>query len=144
MHKDFYASGFIFHPASEQILLQQSDSPTDIQLPWGLFESKCLDEKSAVTKFQQIIQKLLGIEVKEVYPIYSYENQADNSYHYMMYAKVNKLVDFPPKNGLKFAWFDFKKIPKLHLDRQVEHNIIIGQRVIDSAGRKSRGEQTLE
>jgi hypothetical protein len=62
----------------------------------------------------------------------------------MHYAIVNKLEKFPDNAKTLFSWFTFKQIQKLHISNQIKQDIIVGQRVIDSAIRKSLGQQTIE
>jgi hypothetical protein len=50
---------------------------------------------------------------------------------------------FPSTKKAAFAWFSFKQIQKLRIPDQIKQDIIVGQRVIDSATRKSLGQQTI-
>ncbi|HEX8966006.1 MAG TPA: hypothetical protein VF820_06265 [Patescibacteria group bacterium] len=140
MHKRFYASGFIYHLPSQLILLQQ---PQSIDAPWVLFEKEYEETKQPEDIFQNVISKSLNIKVKNIHKIYSYTEGNLKNYS-LFYATVNKLEDFPPKNGYIFRWFTFKEILKIRTTDQTKHNIVVGQRVIESTERKERGEQTLE
>ena len=144
MHKDFYASGFLYHPPSQQILLQQSTSIENALSQWLLFGAGSSHEENPETTFQKIIFSLLAIELPVVYPVYfhPYENTQKN--HYIVYAKVRRKEDFSGKNGMKFGWFSFRQILKMRLAKQTEHDITVGIRVIDAATRKRLGEHTFE
>jgi hypothetical protein len=145
MHKDFYASGFLYHPKTQQILLQQQNND-DTGTGWSLFEGESLNEETADETFKRIIFLHLKIELKpkNIFPIYSYIHATKNKNNFIHYAIVNKLGKFPENNNTLFSWFSFKQIQKLHIPNQIKQDIIVGQRVIDSAIRKSLGQQTIE
>ena len=145
MHKDFYASGFLYHPKTQQILLQQS-SIVDSGAEWSLFEGDCLDKETAEEAFKRIIQTHLNLELKpkNIFPIYSYFHDKKGKNNFLHYAIINKLEKFPDNTKTLFTWFSFKQIQKLHISNQIKQDIIVGQRVIDSAMRKSLGQQTIE
>ena len=54
MHKKFYAGGFIFHPDSEQILLQQITSDSQTSSPWSLFGTSFSDQEKSEEAFKDI------------------------------------------------------------------------------------------
>jgi hypothetical protein len=144
MHKDFYASGFLYHPNSQQILLQQQNSASD-NPGWSLFGKKAVKDKSGEETFKQLFYEEFNIKlsknkIKSVYYYFSKELNKDQNIYY---AEVKSLHRFSKskKNGL--AWFTFKQIQKLNLSDQTKHDIIVSQRVIDSSIRKSLGQQTI-
>ncbi len=142
MHKKFYASGFIHHLDSQQILLQQDTSSQDLSSQWFLFSGPHTEKESPETVFKNVVKDLLKIKVDDVLSVYSYENEKENQT--IVYAEIESLQEFPPKNGLVFNWFSFKDIPKLKITPQTKHDIVVGQRVIEASGRKSRGEHTFQ
>ncbi|MGH7245396.1 MAG: hypothetical protein ACREGI_00495 [Candidatus Levyibacteriota bacterium] len=144
MHKTFCASGFLFHLPSQQILLQQHlPSPSYHGSSWFLFGGKHTEKDQPEEIFQKIVEDLLDIKVSAVQPIYSYVHEETGENHVIVYAKLKKMQNFPAKKGVQFAWFSFRDVLKLQVDEQTKHDIVVGQRVIEAAGRKSRGEHTL-
>lgn len=144
MHKDFYASGFLYHFPSRQILLQQYPSGHIESSSWQLFRGIGSQKENPESIFQHIILKLLSKKIEIVYPVYSYPYRDTNKNHFIVYAKVRTKEEFSSQNGTSFAWFSFKQILKLHLAAQTEHDITVGFRVIDAAARKRRGEHTFQ
>lgn len=145
MHKDFYASGFLYHQKTQQILLQQ-DTSANTEAVWSLFGGDNLKNETSEQSFERIISKILHIKVKpnNIFPVYTYFHSEKNKDHFICYAKVTKLEKFPNTKKSLFSWFTFKQIQKLNLPTQIKQDIIIGQRVIDSAIRKNLGEKTIE
>jgi hypothetical protein len=142
MHKKFYVSGFLYHLDSQQILLQQDTNSKDLPIQWYLFEGSYTEKNTAEMVFKNILSDLLDIKVDTVNTVYSYENESKNQA--IVYAEIDKLQDFEPKNGIIFNWFSFKNIHKLQVAKQTKHDIVVGQRVIEASGRKSRGEHTFQ
>ncbi|MGA2911217.1 MAG: NUDIX domain-containing protein [Candidatus Levyibacteriota bacterium] len=145
MHKDFYASGFLYHPKTQQILLQQS-STADSGTEWSLFEGECLGKETTAEAFKRVVFSYLRLELKpkNIFSIYSYFHEDKKKNNFLHYAVVRKLETFPNTKKASFSWFTFKQIQKLHIPNQIKQDIIVGQRVIDSAMRKSLGQQTIE
>ena len=145
MHKDFYVSGFLYHRKTQQILLQQLIT-ADSGAEWSLFEGDCLDKETAGEAFKRIIQTHLNLELKpkNIFPIYSYFHDKKGKNNFLHYAISKKLEKFPESADKAFAWFSLKQIQKLHIPNQIKQDIIVGQRVIDSAVRKSLGQQTID
>lgn len=143
MHKKFYASGFLYHPASQQILLQQNSSNSPQSL-WSLFVEEYSETENPVKLFKNKISNLLDINLKIVRPVYSYLDEDTEEFQYIVYSKVPKLKKFSSKKGLTFCWFNFKDVLKLKINEQTKHDIVVGRRVIEAAGRKSRGEHTFQ
>lgn len=144
VHKNFYASGFLYHPSSQQILLQQNNLTPSTSSSWLLFGGRCLEKEDPKALFENIIFELLDIKIKVVRSIYSYLNENTGESQYLVYSKLSKFQNFSSKSGLKFAWFSFKDILKLKIREQTKHDIVVGQRVIEAARRKSRGEHTFQ
>lgn len=141
MHKGFYASGFLYNPESEQILLQQHIS-SSLTSGWSLFENVYEEKDNAENVFTKTIHKVLRVQLEFVYPIYSYINEVSGKSQDVFYAICSN-ASFPSQKEYHFQWFSFKEITKLQLNEQVKHDIIVGQRVIEAAGRKARGEHTF-
>lgn len=144
MHKSFYASGFLYHPYTHQILLQQNNSLLNTASSWLLFEGLCAEKEGPESLFKTIILKLLGIKIDTVFPVYSYFNESTNKNQYIVYSKLRTLQNFSSKNGVAFSWFSFKEVIKMRIKEQTKHDIVVGQRVIEAAKRKSRGEHTFQ
>lgn len=140
MHKDFYAGGFLFNPYSEKILLQQHTTDPQSSSPWFLFGNACFEQDSPNEIFTKKIFELLNIKIKDVFSVYSYTNEFVLKKQSIVYAEFEKLQNFPSKNGYSFAWFSFKEVLKLQITKQMKHDIVVGQRVIEAATRKKLGE----
>jgi len=141
MHKSFYASGFIFHRPSQQILLQQRQSASSMTSSWTLFEKEHSENKQPEDVFKNTISKLLNIKLDNIEQIYSYD-QKDKNYT-LLYTTVKTLEEFPPKNEYIFRWFSFKEVLKIKASEQTKHDIVVGQRVIEALKRKEAGEHTF-
>ena len=143
MHKDFYASGFLYHPLSQKILLQQQSSLQGSS-SWGLIEGSYIENEETGTSFKKIIQNLLDIKITIAYPVYSYINESINKNQHVFYGVLKNLKNVSITNDPSFAWFSLKNITKMHMGEQIKHDIVVGQRVIEAADRKSRGEHTFQ
>ncbi|MDP2638404.1 MAG: hypothetical protein Q8P26_05070 [Candidatus Levybacteria bacterium] len=144
MHKNFYASGFLYHPSSQQILLQQNNSMPLISPSWVLVGGQYLEKEDPEALFKNKIFELLDIKIKVVHSIYSYLNENTDEFQYIVYSNLSKFQNFSSKSSLTFAWFYFKDVLKLKIAEQTKHDIVVGQRVIEAAERKSRGEHTFQ
>ncbi|HYM65004.1 MAG TPA: NUDIX hydrolase [Candidatus Sulfotelmatobacter sp.] len=146
MHKDFYASGFLYHSKSQQILLQQETS-ADSQSQWALFggENKA-SEKTPEEAFERIIYVHLRFKInpKNVFAVYSYPHQDKNKDNFIHYAEIRKLEKFKNTRKKLFSWFTFKQVQKLKLSEQTKQDIMVSQRVIASSIRKKLGERTID
>ncbi|PIR79860.1 MAG: hypothetical protein COU25_02940 [Candidatus Levybacteria bacterium CG10_big_fil_rev_8_21_14_0_10_35_13] len=145
MHKDFYASGFLYHPRSQQILLQQKNTAKNLA-NWSLFGGKNLKGETAEQTFKRIIDKILNLKSKQttIHSVYSYFHKDLHKNHYIFYTKINKLEQYSPIKDAVFAWFKFSQIIKLNISEQTKQDITVAKRVIDASIRKSLGQQTLE
>lgn len=144
MHKVFYASGFLYHPATEQILLQQSvDASTDSS--WSLFCAET-DETISETPLITLINSFLKTKIspKTIRPIYQYNHKDQNEEYAISYIELEKMQDFSPQKGKTFTWFTRKQIQKLPLEKQLRQDLTIGLRVIDAQRRKILGEPSRE
>lgn len=145
MHKDFYASGFLYHPRSQQILLQQENT-ADIEPTWSLFGGDSLNNETSEEAFMRIVNSALKLDLKlnAIAQIYNYFHEEKHKDSFVHYAKVRKMEKFAGNKKFTYGWFTFKEIQKLHIPNSVKQDIVVGQRVIDSAIRRSLGQQTID
>lgn len=145
VHKTFYASGFLYHPESAQILLQQTKSSDD-EPSWALLEIKGQGQETKGENFRRLVRTLLKLNLSfgQIHLIYDYYHAGLGKKYYVSYAEVDKLRNFPPAGKTVFAWFTQKEILKLHTSKLTKQDIIVGQRVINATVRKKAGEQTAE
>jgi len=145
MHKNFYASGFLYHPKTAQILLQQQNS-ANTEGVWSLFGGENLKNETSEQSFGRIIYKTLRLKIKpnNIFPVYTYFDTKKDKDNFICYAKLTKLEKFQNTKKFSFSWFTFKQIQKLNLPAQIKQDIIVGQRVIQSSIRKGLGERTIE
>jgi len=133
VHNSNYASGFLYHPSTEKILLQLTPENRNASL-WSLFSDRQTDEDRS-DFFQKIIfdQLRILLQLTAIVPIYDYMRPAQRETYFIYYAEV-KSVDMKlrPKRGCTVRWFSLKEITKLALPPQVRHDIMIGTRVIRS------------
>jgi len=135
--KPFYTSGFLYHLATQQILLQQSDSDSSPLPYWRMFGDFGREREDAQTAFRRIIYEQMGLrfETKYLFPVYDYDYNTHNIIHYVFYAEVPKLYTFPLLTAGNFTWFTFKQITKLHLGSQAKQDIVVSERVINAQAR---------
>jgi ADP-ribose pyrophosphatase YjhB (NUDIX family) len=136
MHKAFYASGFLYHPPTQQILLQQPDT-TDVTL--HTFGGKNTDEESAEDAFRRIISDKLGIDLpkKDIHLVYDYFNEELGEHYYLFYAETQKpTLDFKLDDNATVGWFPLKQLPRLKMTEQIRRDITVGQRVINLVERE--------
>lgn len=134
MSKNSYPHGFLYHPDSQQILLQQK---VDEQSVWTLLGGIGGED------FQHVIAKILNFKLgpKAIRPVYDYSVKGER--HFVSYVEVKKAEDFPATKKLSFAWFSVKQLTKLPLSNQTKQDIIVGRRVIESESRRDAGELTI-
>lgn len=145
MHKDFYASGFLYHPKSQQILLQQKVSANEKSF-WTLLGKKSAKDKTGEETFKDLFYEALNLRIKldNIKIIYFYFSKEFYKDHNIYYAEVKRLHKYPVSENTTFAWFTFKQIQKINVSEQTRQDIIVGQRVINSSIRKSLGQKTIE
>jgi hypothetical protein len=145
MHNDFYASGFLYHPKTQQILLQQ-EITAELEPTWALFGGDSLGNETSEEAFKRIIKSALKLDLKlnTICQIYNYFHDEKKKDGFVHYAKVRKLEKFLSNGKFNYGWFTFKEIQKLHIAEKVKQDIVVGQRVIDSAVRRSLGQQTID
>lgn len=141
MHKVFYASGFLYHPPTQQILLQQLDT-TDLTL--YTFGGENTDRESAEDAFRRIISSKLGIDLpkKAIHHIYDYFNEELGEHYYLFYAEIQKpTMNFKLKENATVGWFPLKQLPRLKMTEQIRRDITVGQRVINLIEREKEVSQ---
>lgn len=145
MLKNYHTSGFLYHPASQQILLQKQNCD-DLNAPWTLIGSDGVGKETSVENFKRLLRTLLklNLSLKTIHSVYDYFHAELKKKHFVSYAEVDELVDFPPTKEMIFNWFSYKEISKLKISKLTFQDIVVGQRVIDSSVRKKSGERTLE
>lgn len=131
MHKRFYASGFLYHSPSQQILLQQLRSGNNINLV--LFGGKSHKGKDPQVVFQRYIEKALGVSItpSSIHPVYDYIHDKLGE-HFIFYVEVSDATPRAYASKNKAEWFLLSKLSKCNMSEQTRHDIIIGERVIRS------------
>ncbi len=137
VHTSFYASGFLYHSPSQQILLQQLNSGNDTKLV--LFSDASNESCDPKIVFQQCVEKALGVTVSSssIHGVYDYIHDRLGK-HFIFYVEV---ADIPPaaySSKNKTAWFLLSKLSKCNMSEQTRHDIMIGERVIRSHMESSR------
>jgi len=124
VHKPFYASGFLYHSPSQQILLQQTICKN--LLNFDLFTGKSHNGTDPKIVFQRCVEKTLGISIapSSVHAVYDYIHDILGK-HYIFYVEVKKNIH-------DTGWIPLSKVSKYAMSEQTRHDIIIGERVIRS------------
>lgn len=133
MHKDFYASGFLYHPATAQILLHQPNQKTGNQsLVWSMLGGAGRKGEDAPTAFQRITHQLLKLKLttKHILPVYDYFHNTRKKDHYVFYTQVAHIPRLKPPKGYNIAWFTFRQTLKLSFSEETKQDIIVAERVI--------------
>jgi hypothetical protein len=143
MHKISYASGFLFHPRSQQILLQQISSENEKPL-WSLFSKECPSEQLSEENFKDTFSKIFSLDIKKrnIHMVYSYYSEESGNQQ-ILYAEIRKLQESICENSI-YRWFSQRDIARLNIPKQAKHDIIIGFRVIESSTRKKLGQRTID
>jgi len=130
VHKSFYASGFLYHSPSQQILLQQQNHD-DAHLV--LFCEKSQNGNDPQTVFQHCIEKALGITLKasSLHPVYDYVHTRLGE-HFIFYVEIAGITPTDYPSGNSTEWLPLSKLSKYSMTEQTRHDIIIGERVIRS------------
>ncbi|MBI2034289.1 MAG: NUDIX hydrolase [Candidatus Levybacteria bacterium] len=143
MHKVFYASGFLYHEPTQQILLQQAydDSPE-----WSLIGGVSLVRETAEEAFYRIVFSVLRVKLsfELIYPVYTYNKRNFEKKQVILYADIDDISRIRASKDNVLSWFSRKQIQKLPLDPQTRQDLIVGHRVIDARMRKSQGIHVLE
>lgn len=131
MHKSFYASGFLYHSPSQQILLQQSTH--DNTETFDLFRGKNKNGNDPKIVFQQCVEKALKttIAASSVHTVYDYVHDTLGE-QFIFYVEITGQIPTSYKANANQTWVLLSKLAKLAMNEQTRHDIIIGERVIRS------------
>jgi hypothetical protein len=131
MHKSSYASGFLYHSASQQILLQQTNQNHEDQLV--MFGAKSHPGKDPRAVFKSCVEEALGVSLADsaIHPVYDYvHDQLGAQFIFFVEMSGPDInVDLRHHNA---AWLMLSKLSKCNMSEQTRHDITIGGRVIRS------------
>lgn len=129
MHKPFYASGFFYHPASQQILLQQQIHGDEVK--FVLFRGKSHNGTEPQTVFQECVQDALGtsVDITQIRPVYDYVHEKFGM-HFIFYIEVTGVLPQKLTAKQQAQWISLSKLTKHNMSEQTRHDIIVGERVI--------------
>jgi len=144
MHNDFYASGFLYHPKSQRILLQK-EKKSDPNIYWQVICAKAKKNETSKDTFKRIVNSLLKleIEIKNIVSVYDYFHEELKANNFISYVKVKKAEELDDKHYI-YQWFDLTETLKLKVSSQTKQDIIVLQRVISSSVRKEKGEKYID
>ncbi len=144
MSKTFLISGFLYHPETQQILLQRESSETS-DSSWSLLSCKAPSAKESKQSFKHTLMQVLNLDISEsnIHQVYNYDESEEGNNNAVAYAVVEELTEYPTNKGNEFGWFTQKEISKLKLPFQTKQDITVGQRVIDSSIRRDAGVLTI-
>jgi hypothetical protein len=131
VHKPFYASGFLYHSPTQQILLQQFKNGNAVNLV--LFRGSSRNGETPQAVFQQCVEKALGakIDASQIHPVYDYVHEQLGE-QFVFYVEVVDATPKEYKSKNKTEWLPFTKVPKRSMSEQTHHDIVVGERVIRS------------
>lgn len=137
MHKPFYASGFLYHPPTEQILLRHVTTDKAPSPTWCMVSGIALKNEEPLETFKRCVHKLIAVSLdpKRIFPVYDYFHNTYNTMNYVFYAEVKKLIDFSVDDKRGLSWVTFKQTMKLPFDTQSKQDVIIAERVIKAQAR---------
>lgn len=138
MQTSFYASGFLYSPRLNQILLLKSQKKDSTDFLWSTLGGESIDGEDAQTTFARIISKFLDLDLKakDIYSIYDYFLDEKKKDSYVFYAQVKKPKEYESFNGYTFSWVAFDQIAKLPFTSRSKQDIIVGERVIKAKWRE--------
>ena len=139
MHKAFYASGFLYHLRTQQILLYQPHPKNNIPSTWSMMSGSGHKKEDARKAFQRIIYKLLRIKInpKRTYPVYDCFHDALQATRYVLYAEVGSVKNFRSSKKGTLSWFTFKQTTKLSFSDETKQDIIVSERVVKAQARSN-------
>jgi hypothetical protein len=132
VHKQFYASGFLYHSTSQKILLQHlSNNNDDTKLVF--FRGKSQNGNDPQTVFKQCVEEALGVPIstKSIHPVYDYVHEKLGE-HFIFYVEVTDDTPATYSSKNKTEWFPAAKLSKYNMSEQTRHDIVVGERVIRS------------
>ncbi len=131
VHKPIYASGFLYHSPTGQILLQQITQDTDTT--FKLFSDVSPEGSDPQKVFLKCLEKSLGVKVavSDIQPVYDYQPDGQGA-KYIFYVEVTDAQPKTYKGKGNAAWLHLSKIGKANMSEQTRHDIVVGERVIRS------------
>lgn len=131
MHKHIYASGFLYHSPTGQILLQQITQDTDTT--FTMFGDTSKAGADPQTVFLKCLEKSLGVKVaaSDIHAVYDYQPDGEGP-KYIFYVEVTDAVPQTYRTKSHSAWLHLSKIGKSNMNEQTRHDIVVGERVIRS------------
>lgn len=131
MHKSFYASGFLYHLPSNQILLRKlTKGDKDVFL---LFRRRSFKNYDPQTVFLREVETRLetSISSSSINTVYDYIHSSLGE-HYIFYVELKGKVPASYQVNNLSGWFPLAKLSKYPMSEQTRHDIVIGERVIRS------------
>jgi hypothetical protein len=143
VQKPYYTSGFLYHSASQKILLQQLNSDQDSKLV--MFCEKSISGTDPQTVFKECVEKILGtaISLSSIHPVYDYIHDKLGE-HFIFYVEI---TDVEPKQYLsenKTTWLPLAKLSKQNMSEQTRHDIIVSERVIRALAESAQAPQNVQ
>lgn len=137
VHKTLYASGFLYRPQSQQILLQQLSDSSDTSYKWTMVGGAGNLREEADAAFQRIVNKTLKLKIplRSIYAVYDYFHPEYKTSHFVFYAEVSETARIGLNKKPTFSWLTFKQILKLSFTEQTKQDVIVAQRVIQARSR---------
>ena len=131
MHKSFYASGFLYHLHSRQILLRKQHSGNEVS--HVLFRGKCHKNQDPQLVFQRSLEKTLGVAISAatIRPVYDYIHE-DLGEHFIFYVEITDVTLPNYISMYQIGWLPLSKLAKYLMNEQTRHDLLIGERVIRS------------
>lgn len=138
MHKSFYASGFLYHLRSGQILLLQSQQKDNIVPNWSTLGGESKEGEDAQAAFLRIVKELLNInlKVRQIFPIYDYFHETLDKTNYVFYAEVGRTLNFAPLKESTLSWVTFDQTLKFLFSTKTKQDVVVGERVINAKKRE--------
>lgn len=139
----FYASGFLYNPKTNQILLLQSSTEDDVSPFWSILGGESREGEDAQITFQRIVHELLNVDIKmkHIYPVYDYFHEKLDKINYVFYAEVKNPRILKPIKKRIFSWMNFSETSKLPFSARTKQDVIVGERVINLKKRLDQGLQ---
>ncbi len=138
MHKVFYASGFLYHSPTQQILLHQQRQAKNTSTFWQMFGEVRYKEEPIEAVFQEILYTFLKVKIplKDIYLVYDYFHSTLHKTHYVFFAKVTEMPRLRLLQKDTISWFTFKQTLKLSVPEQTKQDLVVAQRVINAIDRE--------
>ncbi len=128
VHNSFYASGFLYHPSSGQILLRKHSLENDQYLSFFRVKSEevCDPKKLFQTWVEKTLQVRIPLDI--IHPVYDYVHAVQGQNYLFCALVTGECADYQKTKDSQ--WIPLSKFTKYSMDLQTKHDIIIGERVI--------------